>query len=442
MVSARIAAASALVLALGALPGACHRDRYIDPHVSCASGTCMCVGGFESCDDDDDNGCETDLQTDLQHCGSCGNACPASAPCSAGTCVCPGGGTACNGSCVDTQTDVENCGSCGAACTNGVCSGGMCACQSGFVDCDADPSTGCETEVADDPDHCGTCGHGCAGGQCAAGVCQPVTFGGTSDAKAIAVAGGQLFVAQCGDPAITQQATSGGAITGIGMTTGCPTLIAATSDTVFWAGEDHFVYLASLLSPATATTIAMDTLPASYMAAGPQHLYWYSDGPSEKAILRVANGAVEKQIVKPPSGFAADAAGVYWGDADGIHVWSVDSPTLYTDINPLVVRGLAVSDTVLFAGTASDGIKSLPVAPGGVVTTLVADALALALAADAAHVYWAEESDGSVRRVKRDGTGLTVLTTGETFAPAEVPFAVDDEAVYWVAGGKVRKVAK
>lgn len=50
-------------------------DRKLDPHLDCASGTCVCQGGFDNCDGDDASGCETDLASNPKHCGACGHGC-------------------------------------------------------------------------------------------------------------------------------------------------------------------------------------------------------------------------------------------------------------------------------------------------------------------------------------------------------------------------------
>jgi len=98
---------------------------------SCAAGTCMLVGcelGFDDCDGDETNGCETDVASNIMNCGTCGTTCPAAPASSA------------------------------AVCTMGACSF---ACDPGFGDCDADATNGCETSLADAAT-CGTCGISCA----------------------------------------------------------------------------------------------------------------------------------------------------------------------------------------------------------------------------------------------------------------------------------------
>ncbi len=159
-----------------------------------------CNTGFANCDMIAANGCETNSQTDANNCGSCGNVCPSgpnsTAVCNGSTCGlncdpgfldCDGNPT--NGCEVNGNTDLNNCGTCGDVCntpnaTPG-CSSGICViatCNGGFADCDMKPSDGCEINTTTDPKNCGTCGTLCSeangsavcnSGTCGLGPCNP-----------------------------------------------------------------------------------------------------------------------------------------------------------------------------------------------------------------------------------------------------------------------------
>src|SRR5260221_2558003 len=93
------------------------------------------VGTLAQC-----SGTCTDLQSDYQNCGACGNACPIDKVCSHGACatVCGGGTARCGNNCVDLKADPNNCGGCNSKCPTGnVCNGSKCAltCQTGLSDC-------------------------------------------------------------------------------------------------------------------------------------------------------------------------------------------------------------------------------------------------------------------------------------------------------------------
>jgi hypothetical protein len=162
----------------------------------CTNGVCglNCNSGYGDCDHNPANGCEAFLSTDPSNCGACGNSClgkpnVATATCSGGSCSitsCNSGYADCdriasNGCEVNVNTDHNNCGSCGVICgntanvTSTACASASCqvtSCASGFADCDRSYSNGCEVNTNTDKNNCGTCGHVCTATQnCVSGVC-------------------------------------------------------------------------------------------------------------------------------------------------------------------------------------------------------------------------------------------------------------------------------
>lgn len=411
----RAAATSGLGLALVTLLGGCDlilaigRDKFIDPHVSCAGGTCVCTGGFDSCDGDEDNGCESELAIDPLNCGACGNAC-----------------------------------------TNGVCSDGTCACGAGFVDCDGNPSTGCESELATDTSNCGACGHDCAGGACSGGECQPVTIMGLDDAVSLAVDEDHLYVARCGTPSVAKvRLTSADPfVEEAAELDGCASLVAVDAARVYFASDqtsDKRILSAPLdpFADPTPTALATGTSADRFFGVTGAHvIFWDVDATAAtKRLARVPiNGGSIESVDAAVTALAVDADAAYWSDEAGLHAWAT-MDAAPSDIDPTIVQAgaLAVESGTLFFADAQ-GIGSLSTS-GGSPSSLVAAKSVRAIAASATHVYWADGSDGSVRRIARDHTSETVLVKGESLG-ATVPFVLDAHAVYWIAGTKVRKVAK
>ncbi len=181
----------------------------------CVAGACAigrCDTGFDNCDGDTNNGCETTLATSVAHCGACGRSCAftqAAASCVAGACVlgaCATGagncdGVAANGCEVDFNTSAAHCGRCNGACPsrpNAVpsCTGGTCGitCLPGFGNCDGNALNGCETDVRASNSDCGACGRACAPanatGACVAGACTVTTCAtGFADCDGLAANG-------------------------------------------------------------------------------------------------------------------------------------------------------------------------------------------------------------------------------------------------------------
>ena len=106
--------------------GSCFTALFGD-NVSCGTGT-----GRICC-----SGACVPNRTNAQHCGTCGNQCPAGTICAAckgacsglpaGKCCPTGRRTNCAGKCVNLKTDERNCGRCGRRCrANQICRKGEC----------------------------------------------------------------------------------------------------------------------------------------------------------------------------------------------------------------------------------------------------------------------------------------------------------------------------
>ncbi|MDI1452197.1 hypothetical protein QHF85_49610, partial [Polyangium sp. 6x1] len=187
------------VLHCGACNAACDLPNATE---ACMGGACVpaaCTAPFGNCDQIPGNGCETDLQTTLAHCGACNAACDlanAAESCVSGACTlgaCNSGfgncdGVASTGCETNVQTSLAHCGGCNAACdlanaaescVSGTCTLGVCAV--GFGNCDGTSSTGCETNLTNDAGNCGGCNNNCgmlipnAQSTCSSGMCQLVS---------------------------------------------------------------------------------------------------------------------------------------------------------------------------------------------------------------------------------------------------------------------------
>ncbi len=176
--------------------------------LSCSGGLCnpSCQAGRGDCEQPPapsaDNGCESSLATDPDHCGGCGRFCSGSGAlsraCTAGSCdpsCAPGFGDCAtptwpigdDGCETSLLSDIANCGACGRGCSlsgasNTSCDAGSCnpTCQAGRGDCGtpgaSQPDDGCEINTLTDTDHCGACSRACsdsgvASKQCSAGSC-------------------------------------------------------------------------------------------------------------------------------------------------------------------------------------------------------------------------------------------------------------------------------
>lgn len=190
------------------------------------TGTPQCNAGYTDCDGDPANGCEANLLTDVDHCGSCSIQCNsdhAEVACVSGECkisACDQSFDDCdksasNGCEVDLTSSAAHCGTCDTSCqiAHAVpkCDSSACAidtCAAGWGDCNQDLADGCETYVqGDSTDHCGACDTPClpVGNStpvCAAGVCGFACKSGYDDCDQVASNGCETDIfknlASCG----------------------------------------------------------------------------------------------------------------------------------------------------------------------------------------------------------------------------------------------------
>src|SRR5207244_495983 len=122
---------------------------------ACTAGACTiasCSAGYTNCDGAPANGCEVHTAVDTANCGTCGHACSTvngTASCTAGACAiaCRSGFGDCNNDASDgcetnLNTNVANCATCGHACVlanaTPACTAGACtiaSCNAGYTDC-------------------------------------------------------------------------------------------------------------------------------------------------------------------------------------------------------------------------------------------------------------------------------------------------------------------
>lgn len=171
----------------GACDNACEFDNASG---TCKSGKCTigsCTDGFDDCDGDAANGCETSL-SDAKNCGECGKRCSGSETCEGGKCSaidCPAGKANCDSNaangCETPLNTLTDCNMCGRACelenATASCDTGTCdidKCDTGWGDCDKDARSGCEAPL-NTVGNCGTCGEPCAfdnaDASCETGTC-------------------------------------------------------------------------------------------------------------------------------------------------------------------------------------------------------------------------------------------------------------------------------
>lgn len=181
-------------------PTGCADDKYCITGSGC-TGTC--TGTMRNCNDNS-AGCETNISTNVNHCGACNNACSTNRMtpvCSSGSCsgTCDANYGNCDSNfangCETSLNTLTNCGACGNVCsapnTNPSCiftTSYSCSyeCTGTYRNCNNNWADGCETNINTDPNNCGDCSIVCLSSNtqtrsCSLGVCSPTCTSGYLD---------------------------------------------------------------------------------------------------------------------------------------------------------------------------------------------------------------------------------------------------------------------
>jgi hypothetical protein len=372
---------------------------------TCSSGVCAigaCDKGWGDCDQQPADGCEVDLTSTHEHCGSCPNACGSTLVCLQGSCQ-PNCGalTDCNGSCVDLSTNPAHCSSCAHSCTvpshgKATCAAGQCGstCDTGYHacggQCDDDTSvnscgTSCTPCPAPPPNgvatcSAGQCGFGCdtgyhaCGNQCddstsvnsCGALCTPcpVPANGTTSCAA-----GQCTIAcNLGYVVCGNSCCSCGNIQNDPHNCG-------------YCGHDC-QGAACVAGVCQSTIVASQQTDAWAIAVDETNVYWTTYGPNGsimKAPLATGN-PVPLATGQYPAAITIDGTAVYWANYGGLQGGIMSVPIAGGSPKPLATTldtptAIAVAgNTVLwtaypYMALANGVVASVPTG-GGATTTI------------------------------------------------------------------------
>ena len=417
----------------------------------CTNSACGqdCYNGFDDCDNDAVNGCETGLNT-VTNCGACSNACPTgphgSALCDVGSCVfgCDGGWGNCdndigNGCEVDTSTSASHCGSCGNACpdrpfSSPVCQVSTCGiqCDTGRANCDNADANGCEVDTNSDILNCGGCfaqcgtAHGSA--TCVSGQCAIQCNAGFADCDGDNSNGCETDLSTkydcgaCGHDCLGGNCTNGQCAAWVLATDPeRPMRIAVDDDYVYWISKVAARRIAK--SGGSASTIATGADMGPGLTVDATRAYWtvfLLTGGVQSAPLGGGSVVTLASNQELPRALAVDATRVYWTYSGGVRRKGLTGLAFVEDIvtTPIGTDAIALDATHVYYLTDDAAVGAVAKVPkaGGTPTVLASNQnRPLELALDDAFVYFTRGGTGDIVRVGKSGASLGTISSGYSF---------------------------
>ncbi len=367
-----------------------------------------CSPGFADCDGDPANGCETNTQSSVEHCGACGVACqsgPYSTPvCVAGACSaqCEDGFENCNDDLADGCEQAAN-SACGAAVLT------LAAGQGGPFAIAVDES--CVYWINNNASQFGEVMKVALGGG------TPVTLATSQgNVQDLAVGPSGAYWTDF-DEGVMRVDLGGGAPSVIDSDPGAQGITLDASNVYWTQSVGYGDVMQAPLSGGPPTALASQQDIGWRIAVDEQHAYWTRHGMDleDGAVVRVslAGGSPELLVSGQPlpEGIAVDETSVYWTNAG-------------TQDNNF-----------------ADGSVMKMSLTGDQVTTLASNQpWPTGIAVDETSVYWTNADGGTVMKVPPQGGDPIVVAAQQ---PGPFDIAVDATSVYWVnVGGSVQAVPK
>jgi hypothetical protein len=271
---------------------------------------------------------------------------------------------------------------------------------------------GCSADLSTDPAHCGRCDRDCAGGACQAGSCTPVSTVASPDPiRALGVSDTYL-VWVTDRPQIVRAALDGGSQQPILSPSASVNELVVAGPSIFYTTGD----LRRVSIDGTGDTIvASGRADACLQVAGT--LVYVVNGSTPPLSIDVVDldagsraALVPTQDLLRPWGVAVTPTDVYWsgnqhGSPDGV-IWRLSraggTPTE-------VVSHLANPNCL----TIYDGA-----------------------------LFWPNSDDGTIMTSALDGSGATVLASGQDLVNPPTTVAVDPRFVYWQSGTSILRLAR
>jgi cysteine-rich repeat protein len=300
----------------------------------------------------------------------------------------------------------------------GDCTDCVLTCSSSIrVDCNLDPSDGCEAFVSDNSsNHCGGCYRSCHGQACLLGLCTPAAIhSGVNGVRELTLDATEVYWTNPEHGTVRAVDREGSSSARLLTDTQLLPWAIANDDThVYWTNlgqETDCSATGSVMRQVKDGSSPPEELSPAVcsrsIAVNDTHVYWTDRGDLSTAdtgaIMRLAKGSTTPEVFAAsqcqPHAIVLDQENAYW--------LTLGDPTL----------------------PECDGLVKMPLA-GGAIVELSVESTGVDLVANDTHLFWIDAPVPGffrIHRIGKDGSGYARMAC---LAQAATSLAVDDRYVY------------
>ncbi len=307
---------------------------------------------------------------------------------------------------------------------------------------------GCMADLMNDPKNCGSCNHDCLGGDCHQGACRAFHLV-NARSTALALDDDRIYMTSLFGSQVEVRLKANPKTPTLTYPSQGVNAIALDANNIYWA-NDHGISFGSKTGNIAGASCGFqaDQKTRGVVIADQNAVFLLNDASNSglyycpktggSAMKLAAASVLENALIQTSNAFLWSQ---YWGNKlASLNKVAASGSTISAGGSQNGARGIAADGNNLYFAEATEGVvKKTPLDLAGAITPLAtSEPYPYAVAVDGSVVYYstigsadvnAQTAAGAIKRVNKSGGSLATVATGQT---RPLAIATDAVAIYWV----------